>query len=187
MSQLPPDNLSLADYMGYRPFLDQSLQLGGWGSANQSPTPHSQRWYQLPREVETVQRNSEFPNRNKSAVKRRKRMDVRWPSNSKGLFYNTSYLTKNSEIAVWGNADWGNERAKPTFIIIQNQQRLSEIYGSINSSLNILFRNMEVASRKTAARVIRSYRSLPLENQAGGWGGIGQDIMVFHDNFFYMI
>lgn len=77
------------------------------------------------------------------------------------VHFTTRIITKNSEIAGWGNVDWENERAKPTYILIQNQQRMSEIYRSINNSLNLLFRNMEVASEKNSCkshkRVINCY------------------------------
>lgn len=66
-------------------------------------------------------------------------------------------LFKNSEMAGGRHADWGNKEAKPTSIIIENQQRMSENYGSINISLNILFRHMEGASRKNSCE---SYKEI---------------------------
>lgn len=119
--------------------------------------PCSQRSCQFPRKVVTVQGNSGYPNGNQGTVKRGKRMEVMLPTNSKCLFYSTNYLTNNCEIAGGGHTDWWNKGAKPTSIIIQNQQRMSEIYGSIDNSLNILFRHVEGASRKNNCKSYKSH------------------------------
>lgn len=158
--------------LGCIAFLGQSLQLGELGSANQSPPPPTSGWSRcqhLERAV-PVQRSCGFPNGTQSADKTGKRMVVTWPSHSKYVLYSPNCLTTKSELAVRGYADWGNERVKPTAIIIQNQQRMSEMYGSIKNSLNNIMQkygdSWQGKKKKTVARVIKTYKLLPPGMQA---------------------
>ena len=64
----------------------------------------------------------------------------------------------------------------------KNSKRVPEIYGSINSRFNILFRYMEGASRKNSCE---SYKSLRLGSEAGDRVEQGRTLWFFMRGFLY--
>ena len=132
-------------------FLTNHYSLGD-GIQQDGAQPCSQRSCPFPRKVVTLQGNSGFRKgnqdrgKNEGQVATKRQMSI--------LQHN---LTKNSEMAGGSHAVWRHKEAKPTSILIENKQRMSENEGSINSSLNILFRHMEGASRKNSCE---SYKEI---------------------------
>lgn len=115
-----PSFLQKKNSLGYMPFLVQSRQRGGRDSTNWDLTLQPEM-VSVSKESSDCGGNNGFPNGNQGTVKRGKQMEFWLLPNSKCLFYYTNYFTKNSGIGLWGYTDWGNKRAKPTSITIQNQ------------------------------------------------------------------